>query len=240
MALPARSPKGTTTTRTIAGAALGAAVLLAACAPSAPSLRAGVGLGEALGARTTPLAAHSIARDVPAHAALAALPPGAGEVIAVTERRDARGRASQRIVLSAGPGVRGENALTVAPAAGRRITAATVSREMRAAFDGASLPIDAAGRANAYGPYGMASGTVGGVPCHYAWQRIAGASDAGPAWRAGRGKAGRDVRLRLCGERLEASTVAGFMDRLVVGSGRRAAGHRLPTTPAYAIPRSDP
>lgn len=116
--------------------------------------------------------------------AIAALPPEAGRVIQVRNRKFANGM-RQEIVYAGAPGARGENMIEVTTRTGSegdrpenvvRLPGATdsdIAAELEEKFPGAAMRMHAYVLRNAYGPYGLASGAQpGGATCVYLWQTI--------------------------------------------------------------------
>lgn len=125
--------------------------------------------------------------SIPPSQAMAAIPIGAGQVIAVVERR--RGNAIQHdITLAGAPPNYGENQINVTAfryvdenpsfpvedkVEMRRPTDEDIYKEMQERIPSGALPTSNAVPRNAQGAFGYAFGRrAGGVSCLYAWQWI--------------------------------------------------------------------
>jgi Cellulose biosynthesis protein BcsN len=106
----------------------------------------------------------------------------------------------QQIVYSNRTASAGENMLTIekGPASLGRVrkapTRSAIVTEMRNVLPDIAMSVDGTVRSNAFGPYGVASGSLpGGGACVFAWQTIADWTDG-----AGKGKQSASIRLRYC------------------------------------------
>lgn len=126
----------------------------------------------------------NLANKVPVEQAFITPPPGGPEPIAVIEQRFSNG-VLQEIILDNPTSSAGQNVL-VARAFGpmgedrgmERMsldepTVADIRREMRERFPGVYMNVSETYVQNRYGPFGFATGQMGGgVNCIYAWQEI--------------------------------------------------------------------
>lgn len=151
-------------------------------------------------------------RDVGTAMALARLPEAAGTVIAVTQSRSG-GIERQRITLAGDPGTIGENAIEIRLVPGKAQpapSAATLQREMAAAFPGRRLRLSTRLPVNAYGPFGIASDNSG---CNYLWQDVQRSSDEASFFQSSKiGLA--EIRVRLCRSGLTETVAVDLMQRL--------------------------
>lgn len=177
------------------------AALLAGCASTADTgrLAATDGGGDTLGVALSP------------GRALAALPPEAGAVVSVVERRTADGDVKQTITLVGDPGARRDDRIEVTAhrrgfgAAARRIDAETIEAEMAEALPGVDMTVSPRVFATPTGPVGVATGrTADGIGCLYAWSNAV--TEARPERAANvlglqiatTAKSDVGVRVRLC------------------------------------------
>lgn len=153
--------------------------------------------------------------------ALVLLPPGAGRVEAVSERRLGDDLA-QEIVL-AGRGSTGRNRIAVAvrqnPAGGLgpgKPSEAGIRSEIATAFPGQAMRILPQPRQNRFGPYGLAIGAgAGGLRCIYAWQWLDREERIVATRLGGHGS----WRVRLCQTGVTLDQIAAELDQLDLGPG---------------------
>jgi hypothetical protein len=157
-------------------------------------------------------------------APILSLPPQAGRVVGITERR-AGGATIQTVALEADPGTVGQNQLVVTRhvrGALPRIRSDEIGAEMAAAMPGVPMSIAATTNVNGLGPFGYAMGRAGGETCLYGWQAVSGADvrqslldePARPV----------SLRLRLCRTNAPASSLVAVMQGLGGGAGVWGAG----------------
>lgn len=151
-------------------------------------------------------------RDVGTAMALARLPEAAGQVITVTQSRSG-GIERQRITLTGDAGTRGENAIEVRLVPGNAQpapSAATLQREMAAAFPGRTMRLSTRLPVNAYGPFGVASDSSG---CNYLWQDVQRSSGEASFFQSRKGGLA-EIRVRLCRSGLTETVAVDLMQRL--------------------------
>lgn len=170
--------------------------------------------------------------SIPPSQAMAMMPPGAGQVVAVIERR--RGNAIQHdITLAGAPPNFGENQINVTafryieesvenPKTDtlpmERPDEAAVYTEMQERFPGGALPTSNAVPRNAMGSFGYAFGRRNGANCLYAWQWI----DSGQARPftpfASKTPAPVSVRVRLCKPGMTEEVMVDFVRQMFVAA----------------------
>jgi hypothetical protein len=143
--------------------------------------------------------------------ALAALPPEAGPVVSVVERRKADGEVKQTITLAGDPGTRGDDRIEVIArergfaAVPRRIETDAIEAEMADALPGVAMTVSTRVVTTPTGPVGLATGrTADGTGCLYAWSNTV--TNARPSRSASflglqvstAAKTEMTVRARLC------------------------------------------
>lgn len=151
-------------------------------------------------------------RDVGTAMALARLPEAAGQVITVTQSRSG-GIERQRITLAGDAGTIGENAIEIRLVPGRSQpapSAATLQREMAAAFPGRTFRLSTRLPVNAYGPFGIASDNSG---CNYLWQDVQRSSGEASFFQS-RKTGLAEIRVRLCRSGLTETVAVDLMQRL--------------------------
>lgn len=142
-----------------------AALGLAGCSTVDPTMLATTSAPATLGAA------------VPPERALASLPPEAGAVVSVVERRGPDDEVRQTVTLAGDPAARGVDRIEVtarpkafAGAAAPRIDAETIEAEMAEAFPDVAMTVSPRVLTTPTGPVGVATGRGGdGVGCLYAW-----------------------------------------------------------------------
>ncbi len=213
-----------------------AALGLAGCARENANYRAndlGSGFVSGSGVIATPVSTGSAA---------AMLPPAAGRVIGISERRYADG-ISQEIVLGSDRSSHGENRIDIAMRLNpqgdqvydnliplQKPTDADIASELEARFPGMDMqPVNVLLQ-NRYGPYGLAAGRRGnGERCIYAWQWIDDMSGPASPRLSSLGNAilnqpqPASLRIRLCRTGVNADQLAGLVEGISVGGG---LGHR--------------
>ncbi len=128
----------------------------------------------------------------------------------------------------------GENVLTVekGPVDLERLRKApsrtALAAEMRAALPGVSLSTEDVPRHNAYGPYGVATGSMAnGSSCVFAWQTIEKWPEGGTTSR----EAGK-IRLRYCAPGASKEALANLLASLSLTGG--LYGYATPLIPAVS------
>jgi len=187
--------------------------------------------------------------SIPPSQAMAMMPPGAGQVIAVIERR--RGNAIQHdITLAGAPPNFGENQINVTAfryveesAENPKTDALKMERpdetiiynEMQERIPGGALPTSNAVPRNAMGSFGYAFGRRNGANCLYAWQWI----DSGQARPftpfASKTPAPVSVRVRLCKPGMTEEVMVDFVRQMFVAA-RNDDAYRVSTrapAPSY-------
>ncbi len=163
-------------------------------------------------------------RELPVQHASASL-MGLSESPVSVRSLSGNGTSIQQVVYRNRGIAAGENVLTIeqGPASERRLVRApsstALAREIKAAMPGIASTAVPVFRANAYGPYGVASGALpGGGACIYAWQMI-------QPWPGLGTKQAGTVRLRYCDPQADANTLEGLLSTLSItgGSGALAA-----------------
>ncbi|WP_192843440.1 cellulose biosynthesis protein BcsN [Aureimonas sp. N4] len=132
----------------------------------------------------------STVRDVAPREAFVLPAAGGPSIVGVLEQRYSNG-VEQEIVLSGGGGAAGQNRMRVqfigpvdASTSGRTalsersLARADIAGELRQEFPGVAMRRSALYVQNRYGPFGYATGQVGGTTCLYAWQRLSGTDHA--------------------------------------------------------------
>jgi hypothetical protein len=150
------------------------------------------------------------------------LPPQAGRVVGVTERRS-DGATTQTIALEADPSTPGQNQLVVTshrrgPA--RRIRSDEIAAEMAAAMPGVPMAVAMTTNQNGLGPFGYAMGRGQGQTCLYGWQETGGPDPGAGTFDAPRRP--MSVRLRICRTKTSPQALLAVMQGL--GAGGFAAG----------------
>lgn len=138
------------------------------------------------------------------HAALAALPVEAGEVVSVGEESRETGFI-QTVTLAGDTAVSGSNHIRVEAvprghAAKTLASVETIEAELAERMPGVAMRILPYSIASAAGPIGVATGTAsGGVRCAYAWQvSNTGEGEEGFGRFLARNEKAYSVRVRLC------------------------------------------
>jgi hypothetical protein len=138
------------------------------------------------------------------HAALAALPAEAGEVVSVGEERRESGFV-QTVTLAGDTAVSGSNHIRVEAvprghAAKTLASSETIEAELAERMPGVAMRVLPYSIASASGPIGVATGTAsGGVRCAYAWQvSNTGEGEEGFGRFLARDEKAYSVRVRLC------------------------------------------
>lgn len=138
------------------------------------------------------------------HAALAALPAEAGEVVSVGEETRDTGFV-QTVTLAGDTAVHGSNHIRVEAvprghAAKTLASAETIEAELAERIPGVAMHVLPYSIASASGPIGVATGTAsGGVRCAYAWQvSNTGEGEEGFGRFLARNEKAYSVRVRLC------------------------------------------
>ena len=183
-----------------------------------------------------------IATPVSTASAAAMLPPAAGRVIAISERRYADGL-SQEIVLGSDRASHGENRIDISMRLNpqndqvydnlipmQKPSDADIAGELQARFPGMDMePVNVLLQ-NRYGPYGLAAGKRGnGERCIYAWQWIDDMSGPANPRLSALGSAilnqpqPASLRIRLCRTGVNADQLAGLVEGISIGGGM---GHR--------------
>lgn len=173
--------------------------------------------------------------------AMAAVPAAAGRVVAVRERRLANG-ARQSITLAGDGGVRGENSIEVVLRADSEGNATQnlvempgenandIEAELERRFPGMAMRVHDYVLRNAYGPYGLASGSSGRVSCVYMWQTISNLDGGVRREHIVVQPTEAAVRVRLCRVGVSVSQLAQWAGAVVVDpSGARYAGQTSPS-----------
>jgi hypothetical protein len=106
---------------------------------------------------------------------------------------------------------------------------AALAAEMRAALPGVAMSTEQVFRTNAYGPYGVATGSLAdGSSCVFAWQTI-------QHWPVvtGKAKEAGTVRLRYCAPGTSKEALANLLATLSLTGG--AYGYAAPLAPAVSL-----
>jgi hypothetical protein len=145
------------------------------------------------------------------------LPPQAGRVVGVTERRS-DGTTTQTIALEADPSTPGQNQLVVTshrrgPA--RRIRSEDIAAEMAAAMPGVPMAVAMTTNQNGLGPFGYAMGRGLGQTCLYGWQETGGPDLDDGTFAAPRRP--MSVRLRICRVKTSPQALLAVMQGLCTG-----------------------
>ncbi|HRK23509.1 MAG TPA: cellulose biosynthesis protein BcsN [Beijerinckiaceae bacterium] len=168
--------------------------------------------------------------SIPPSQAMAMLPPGAGQVVSVIERR--RGNAIQHdITLAGAPPNFGENQINVTafryveesaenPKTDmlkiERPDEATIYEEMQERIPGGALPTSNAVPRNAMGNFGYAFGRRNGANCLYAWQWLESGQARPFSPFAGKTPAPVSVRVRLCRPGVTEEVLVDFVRQMFV------------------------
>ena len=192
-----------------------AALGLAAC-----SADTGLFAGAPTAAATTA----TLGVALPPDRAMAALPPEAGRVVSVVERRG-EGTVRQTITLAGDPGARGEDRIEVVArerrlAGSNRVDEEMIEAELAEALPGVPMTVSSRVVTTPTGPVGVATGTTAdGVECLYAWSNGT-ARSVGPArevlgWQVA-SSTGADVsvRVRLCRRGIGEARLVAFAEGL--------------------------
>ena len=172
----------------------------------------------------------SLAVSIPPSQAMASMPSGAGQVIAVIERR--RGNAIEHdITLAGAPPNFGENQINVtafrhvddvgeSPVEDmvkmRKPTDEDIYKEMEARFPGGAMPTASAVPYNGMGTFGYAFSRRNGANCLYAWQWIEPANLRPFRPFNNKTAAPISVRVRLCRPGMTEEVLVDFVRQLVV------------------------
>lgn len=231
--------------------ALLAPLALAGCA-SSPMTADATGTTAGLGVAVAP------------ERAMAALPPEAGNVVSVVERRG-DGTVNQTITLMGDAAARGDDRIEVEArerrfaAARPRLEAETIEAEMADALPGVAMTVSSRVVATPSGPVGVATGrSADGRGCLYAWSTAEARGRSGSTEVLGLSiasstKSDLSVRVRLCrrgldetrlialaeGLRIRSDLGADVATRPVAGSGGdalAAAGYASVTPAPVASP----
>ncbi len=169
---------------------------------------------------------------LPPGRARAALPPEAGAVVSVVERRTGDGEVKQTITLVGDPGARRDDRIEVTAhrrgftATSRRIDAETIEAEMADALPGVDMTVSPRVVTTPTGPVGLATGrTADGSGCLYAWSNAV--TEARPERSASflglqiatTAKTDVSVRVRLCRRGWSPERLATLAEGLRVSSG---------------------
>lgn len=153
-----------------------------------PAALAGLALAGCSVAPTTGLTtASTLGVALPPDRALAALPPEAGSVVSVVERRTGDDGLVQTITLAGDPGSRGDDRIEVTrrEASGTgtrsRVDVETIEAEMAEALPGVAMTVSPRVVTTPTGPVGVATGSPGdGTHCLYAWSNARAPARATP------------------------------------------------------------
>lgn len=193
-----------------------------------------------LGPTATPVATLGV--SLPPERAMAALPPEAGAVVSVVERRSGEDTVTQTITLTGDPGAHGDDRIEVARhdrssiAARPRVDAETIEAEMADALPGVAMTISPRVITSPGGPVGVATGAAGnGINCLYAWSNAEARGRSTPSASflglqiASTTSAEMTVRVRLCRRGVSEERLIALAEGLrlrsdvAVGSGLSAA-----------------
>lgn len=188
---------------------------------------------------------------LPPGRALAALPPEAGAVVSVVERRTGGDEVKQTITLVGDPGARRDDRIEVTAhrrgfaATARRIDAETIEAEMAEALPGVDMTVSPRVVTTPTGPVGVATGrTADGSGCLYAWSNAV--AEARPERSASflglqvatTAKSDVTVRVRLCRRGWSEDRLAALAEGLRITSDVGApitSGGGAPTAGADAL-----
>ncbi len=147
---------------------------------------------------------------------LVALPPGAGTIVGVDEKRKTDSFV-QTITLAGDAGTAGDNEIVVTvtrTGLAPRIEDDTIATEAQQLLPNFSFKLGPVGTRNTFGLFGALVGGKGGVNCVYAWQGV----NLADAWITGtptnvlEERHALTVRYRLCRTTATTSELLGFVE----------------------------
>lgn len=166
---------------------LSSALVLTVPAALAGLALAGCSVAPTTGLSTASTQASTLGVALPPDRALAALPPEAGSVVSVVERRTGDDGLVQTITLAGDPGSRGDDRIEVThrEASGTgtrsRVDVETIEAEMAEALPGVAMTVSPRVVTTPTGPVGVATGSAGdGTNCLYAWSNARARARATP------------------------------------------------------------
>lgn len=232
--------------------ALALATSLGACSSSpmdAPGSYSAYGGGTALGYGNG-VDPRSIANATALPRAFGQLPPAAGPVINVLEKRFTNG-VIQDVILAGDVQTGGENKITISVASRQPnngdgsnpgmlwLTKAddhAIFQEITDQFPDVGMNMSQIVDRNAQGPFGYALGKRGNISCIYAWQWIEDRSGLNAVFfdLSTSDRPAVTVRVRLCKAGVRDTVLAGFVRQLVVNAGGYGGyGGGTTAAPAY-------
>jgi hypothetical protein len=242
---------------------LSSALVLTVPAALAGLALAGCSVAPTTGLTTASTPASTLGVALTPDRALAALPPEAGTVVSVVERRTGDDGLVQTITLAGDPGSRGDDRIEVTrreasgTATSTRVDVETIEAEMAEALPGVAMTVSPRVVTTPTGPVGVATGSAGdGTTCLYAWSNARTRARATPTASflglqvASVSNDEMTVRVRLCRRGVGPDRLIALAEGLRLrtdgvladpsAGGRRVAGSDALASAGYGGSVTDP